>query len=179
LTLRGKIYIYRVLNPDYPNIDSVRLEYETSIQHILRNCQLLRAKVLGEDNMNKALDKSAKDACSQLVHVQSLKLNDSGKIEIYLSNQEKYQYDHQYLKQWKQMPLLAGDQSLKQQDNQNPNDAFVEPALLHFEGSINNDAVNQQMGASNKQNQKENLSSLIELLNQNSITEVQDQNEQI
>jgi hypothetical protein len=85
LTLRGKIYIYRVLNPDYPNIDSVRLEYSVSVQHILRNCQLLRTKGLGDDNM-KALDKSSKDACSQLVHVQSLKLNDSGKIEVYLSN---------------------------------------------------------------------------------------------
>ena len=48
--------------------------------------------------MSKVLDKSAKDACSQLVHVQSLKLNDTGKIEVYLSNQEKYQYDHQHLK---------------------------------------------------------------------------------
>ena len=98
LTLRGTIYIYRVLNPDYPNIDSVRLEYSTSVQHILRSCQLLRTKGLGEDSMSKVLDKSSKDACSQLVHVQSLKLNDSGKIEVYLSNQEKYQYDNQYLK---------------------------------------------------------------------------------
>lgn len=40
------------------------------------------------------------------------------------------------------MPLLPGDQSTKQQENQNANDAFVEPALLQFEGSINQDAVN-------------------------------------
>jgi hypothetical protein len=86
LTLRGTILIYRVLNPDYPNIDSVRLEYSTSVQHILKSCQLLRTKGLVEDNMTKALDKSSKDACSQLVHVQSLKLNDSGKIEVFLSN---------------------------------------------------------------------------------------------
>ena len=41
------------------------------------------------------------------------------------------------------MPLLAGDQSLKQQESQQQNDAIVEPALLQFEGSINHDAVNQ------------------------------------
>lgn len=70
------------------------------------------------------------------------------------------------------MPLLAGDSALKNQENPNQNDAFVEPALLQFEGSINHDAVNQQMAATHKQNQKENLSSLIELLNQNSINEV-------
>jgi hypothetical protein len=37
LTLRGTICIYKVLNPDYPNIDSVRLEYTTSVQHILKS----------------------------------------------------------------------------------------------------------------------------------------------
>lgn len=35
LTLRGKIFVYKVVNPDYPSIDSLRLQYSTSIQQLL------------------------------------------------------------------------------------------------------------------------------------------------
>jgi ABC-type uncharacterized transport system permease subunit len=31
LTLKGKIIVYEVINPDYPSIDSVKIKYETSI----------------------------------------------------------------------------------------------------------------------------------------------------
>ena len=37
LTLKGKIIVYEVINPDYPSIDSVKIKYETNVQHLLKN----------------------------------------------------------------------------------------------------------------------------------------------
>ena len=31
LTLKGKIIVYEVINPDYPSIDSVKIKYETNV----------------------------------------------------------------------------------------------------------------------------------------------------
>lgn len=169
LTLRGNVIVYKVLNPDFPSIDSVRVEYQTSIQHILRNAQAQKSKQMGME-MNKGHEKAQKDVCSQLIHVQSLQLHSDGKIDIFLSNNERFQHDLD-LKQWKQMPQIMRDGVHKKSDH-NPNDVQVEPPLLQFEGSVNKDAVNQQMASQNKKGNKENLSSLIALLHQNDLKDI-------
>ena len=62
LTLKGKIIIYEVINPDYPSIDSVKIKFETSIQQLLKNSQQ-KISNSNEEGDKKALSNQA------LVHV--------------------------------------------------------------------------------------------------------------
>lgn len=37
LTMKGTIMVYKILNPDFPTINSLKLEYEVSIARIIQS----------------------------------------------------------------------------------------------------------------------------------------------
>lgn len=61
-----------------------------------------------------------------------MQMTKTGDIEVYISNNERFQYDNKFLKTWKQMP-----EYVTQGKSQDFNEVRVEPAHLQFEGSVN------------------------------------------
>lgn len=85
LTLKGNILVYKVINPDYPTIDSIRLEYKTSATSLLKKASA---------DLKEVHEKEPTSTTFEPVHFKSMRLNNSGQIEAFLSNKERYHFDN-------------------------------------------------------------------------------------
>lgn len=128
LTIKGQIYIYKIYNPDSPSSDSVKLEMRTSIQDILQQAQT-------QLKISSLREQAGRGANSQqIVHVQTLCLLDNENIDIFLSNQERYQYETNGLQQWRQYPKISALSNQSELNAGSNGDVRVEPHLANYEG---------------------------------------------
>ena len=129
--------MYKVESPDYPSINSVSSLYETSVTRLLR-----------QYNVDSDL------SVSNAVHVQQIKLNTLGQVQVNFTNGDKFLYDHLNLKQWKQLPPNFAD-------GPEPSQVLVKPGLGNYEGSV--DKVNLA-SSQDRKTDATTLSSLIDIL---------------
>ena len=78
LTLKGVVHLYEIVNPDIQSIDGVKPLYKSDLQNVLKNQQ--SEMILGGET-------------ESVISVTQLRLHDNSNIEVYLSNNERFEYD--------------------------------------------------------------------------------------
>jgi len=83
LTLKGAILVYKVINPDFPSIDSVRLEFQTNVVQLLKQAN---AEQQISGGINGSTSKASPTGKIDPIYVKSLKINDLELVDIILTN---------------------------------------------------------------------------------------------